>query len=64
MHGKKSNLRLIQRTGKIEEEEMRKVFNLGIGLILIVCKNDADTVSRLLKKNKEKHYIIGETVSK
>lgn len=55
---------IIQRTGKIEEAEMRKVFNLGIGLILIVSKNDTDKITGFLKKKKEKYYIIGETVSK
>lgn len=55
---------IIQRTGKIEEAEMRKVFNLGIGLILIVSKNDAGKITGFLKKKKEKYYIIGETVSK
>ena len=30
---------LIQKTGEIEDEEMRMVFNMGIGLIAIVDKN-------------------------
>jgi phosphoribosylformylglycinamidine cyclo-ligase len=55
---------IIQRTGKIAEKEMRKVFNLGIGLVLIVSKNDADKIAGFLKNKKEKYYIIGETVSK
>ena len=49
----------IQNSGKISELEMRKVFNLGIGLILIVSSNDADDISTFLKKKKEKHFIIG-----
>jgi phosphoribosylformylglycinamidine cyclo-ligase len=55
---------IIQMTGKISEEEMRKVFNLGIGLILIVSKNDADKIAGFLKHKNEKYYIIGETASK
>jgi phosphoribosylformylglycinamidine cyclo-ligase len=51
---------LIQNKGKIIENEMRKVFNLGIGLILIVSAKDADKISSFLKKKKEKHYIIGD----
>ncbi len=35
---------LIQKTGNIEEEEMRKVFNLGIGMILIVSPENYDEV--------------------
>jgi phosphoribosylaminoimidazole (AIR) synthetase len=43
---------------------MRNVFNLGIGLIFIVSKNDADKVSAYLKSKKENHKIIGEITSK
>ncbi len=51
---------LIQSWGKIPENEMRKVFNLGIGLVLIVQKNDVTGIRELLNKRKEKNYIIGE----
>jgi len=50
---------LIQKTGDISDNEMRKVFNMGIGLILIVSKYDALKISLLLKKLGEKHYFIG-----
>ncbi len=50
---------LIQNAGKISDSEMRKVFNMGIGLILIVSKNDVLRISDHLKKIKEKHFIIG-----
>lgn len=52
--------RLIQTTGKINDSEMRKVFNMGIGLILIAAKKDEGKISAHLNKLKEKHYIIGE----
>ncbi len=55
---------LIQQTGKISEAEMRKVFNMGTGLILIVRKKDTDAISQLLRKIKIKHNIIGEITSK
>jgi phosphoribosylformylglycinamidine cyclo-ligase len=51
---------LIQFAGRIDDKEMRHVFNLGIGLIFIVPKHTADKAISLLKKSKEKHYIIGE----
>ncbi len=35
---------LIQKLGKIDEEEMRAVFNLGVGMILIVDEANADIV--------------------
>lgn len=55
---------LIQKQGNISDAEMRKVFNMGIGLIFIVRRKDADAISKLLTKIKEKHYIIGEITTK
>lgn len=55
---------LIQRTGNISESEMRKVFNLGIGLVIIVRKKEADGVCKLLRTLKEKYYLIGEITNK
>jgi phosphoribosylformylglycinamidine cyclo-ligase len=49
----------IRETGKINSEEMRKVFNLGIGLIAIVNKKDVFSMSSYLKRIHEKHFIIG-----
>lgn len=51
---------LIQKTGNISSSEMRKVFNMGIGLIFIVSKKDAVKISEQLKKQKIKNHIIGE----
>ncbi|MFN3305747.1 MAG: phosphoribosylformylglycinamidine cyclo-ligase [Candidatus Kapaibacteriota bacterium] len=53
--------KLIQRLGEISDEEMRNVFNLGIGLVLIVSKEYVDTILLRLK-DREKCYIIGEVV--
>jgi len=55
---------IIQKKGVIDEEEMRNVFNLGIGLIVIVSKKDADSVTRYLKSKKENYKIIGEITGK
>lgn len=51
--------KLIQKVGEIENEEMRSVFNLGIGMILIVSKENVDKVIDELKE-KETYWIIGE----
>lgn len=51
---------LIQRRGKVSEICMRSTFNLGIGLVFIVSKNQADKFKSFLSKNKEESYIIGE----
>lgn len=54
--------KLIQKTGEIDDEEMRHVFNLGIGLIAILDKNDVDKALALLKSAGEYGRIIGEIV--
>jgi len=51
---------LIKETGEIDEEEMRMVFNLGIGLIAIVDKNDVDSIISISEKLGEKGIVIGE----
>ena len=54
---------LIQRAGDIKTEEMYKVFNMGIGLILVASKNNAGKIEKELEKSGEKVYQIGEIVS-
>jgi phosphoribosylformylglycinamidine cyclo-ligase len=51
---------LIQRTGRIAAAEMEQTFNSGLGMILVVGKQDLDGVSLSLKKLREKHFLIGE----
>ena len=50
---------LIQRTGKVPEEDMRKTFNLGIGLIFIISISEVIEFQKFLKRNKEDNFIIG-----
>lgn len=50
---------LIQKKGGVPENDMRKTFNLGIGLIFVVSKNQADNFKSFLSENKEASYIIG-----
>lgn len=49
---------LIQKLGDVPVDDMRKTFNLGIGLIIIVDKNEANKALNLLKN--ENPRIIGE----
>ena len=41
---------------------MRRSFNLGIGMILVVDKNHADKFSEYLKLKNEKFSMLGEIV--
>ena len=50
---------LIQKTGNIEEEEMREVFNLGVGMIIITSKKDVDRILGEILSSGEKAFVIG-----
>jgi phosphoribosylformylglycinamidine cyclo-ligase len=52
--------KLIQSTGEIDDDEMRNVFNLGIGLITIVDKLNVDKVISAANKTGEETIIMGE----
>lgn len=51
--------RIIQKEGNVPENDMRRTFNLGIGMIFIVPENQAESVIRFLKTKKENASIIG-----
>lgn len=52
---------IIQKAGNVPESDMRKTFNLGIGLIYIVSKNVSDDFMKFLKRKNEQPVIIGYT---
>ena len=39
----------IEELGNIEEEEMYRAFNMGIGMVFIVDKKSVDTITKSLK---------------
>lgn len=49
----------LQETGNVEEAEMRRAFNCGIGMVLCVAPEHKDTVLSELSKSGEDAYIIG-----
>ncbi len=51
---------IIRRSGDVPEEDMRRTFNLGVGLVLIVEKNAVESVLASLKSQQENAYIIGK----
>ncbi|HPA59370.1 MAG TPA: phosphoribosylformylglycinamidine cyclo-ligase [Synergistales bacterium] len=53
---------LIRKSG-VDEKEMRRVFNLGIGFVLIVRPRDVQMVSSILGGLGETVYVIGEVSS-
>ncbi|MCM8766435.1 MAG: phosphoribosylformylglycinamidine cyclo-ligase [Candidatus Omnitrophica bacterium] len=54
--------KLIQEKGNIEEKEMYRTFNMGIGMVLVVKKDKGEAVIKELEKSKIKSWIIGEVV--
>jgi phosphoribosylformylglycinamidine cyclo-ligase len=50
----------LQRLGRIEPAEMERVFNLGIGLVMIVSPFYAESILRRLEKERVPAYDIGE----
>jgi len=54
--------KLIQSTGKISDEEMRKAFNLGIGLIAIIDNNDVEEVESIAKELGEALFTLGKII--
>ena len=56
--------KLISKTGDIDKREMVRAFNLGIGLILIVDKNNVSDAEMHLKANNEDYIIMGEVINR
>jgi len=54
---------LIQKLGKVEAEEMYRVFNMGIGFVIVVHGFFANSIVRYLKKARYEASIIGEIVA-
>ena len=54
--------KLIQDSGNVPTNDMKKSFNLGIGMVMIVKKNYLKDAINYLKSKKEKYYIIGKVV--
>jgi phosphoribosylformylglycinamidine cyclo-ligase len=52
--------KLIQDAGNISDEEMREVFNLGIGLVFVVPNSNAESALQLARELNEQAKIIGE----
>ncbi len=54
--------KIIQKAGKITDEEMRKVFNIGIGLVSIINAEDKEKVFESAKSINENPIVIGKVV--
>ncbi len=53
---------VIMETGKIPERDMFNTFNMGVGMTVVVDKNDADKAVEILNAAGETAYVLGELV--
>lgn len=51
---------LIQDLGQVEEAEMHRTFNMGLGMILVVDRDGIGTVARELERAGESYVLVGE----
>jgi phosphoribosylformylglycinamidine cyclo-ligase len=51
--------RYLARLGKIERDELLQIFNMGVGMVLVVPAKNVARVEAELKRRREKFYLIG-----
>ena len=52
--------KLIEEVGGITERDMFNTFNMGVGMSVVVAKEDAERALAILRANGEDAYLIGE----
>ena len=51
--------KFIERQGKVDREEMYRVFNMGIGYVVIIQKKDLVKATNILKAQHQQYSVIG-----
>lgn len=51
---------VLQRLGGIADEEMRRVFNLGVGMVIVVSPEETEEALDCLRKHGENPTVLGE----
>ena len=52
--------RVLMRGGQVGRDEMRRVFNLGIGMIAVVAREDVEAAMRGAERTNVEAWLIGE----
>jgi phosphoribosylformylglycinamidine cyclo-ligase len=55
--------RLIQERCGVDEHEIFRTLNMGIGMVLVVGPKDVEKTIALFAKMRQKAYVIGDLVS-
>ena len=53
---------MIAKWGNIPERDMFNTYNMGVGMSIVVDKNDVDKALEVLKANGEDAYVIGSVI--
>lgn len=53
---------LIQKVGVISDHDMFNTFNMGVGMTVIVSREDAPAALNILRQNGEDAYVIGDII--
>ncbi len=51
--------KFIQNQGKVDRDEMYRVFNMGIGYVVILPKNQLEKATNILKAQHQQYSVIG-----
>lgn len=51
---------LLQKWGQVETHEMYGTFNMGVGMVLVVDKQELTHLEQHLKDKNEKYYVLGD----
>jgi phosphoribosylformylglycinamidine cyclo-ligase len=54
---------LLAEIGPIDEAEMRRTFNIGLGFVMVVSPADADRALALLRSVGEDPRVVGEVIA-
>ena len=54
--------KLIQKQGNITDRDMFNTFNMGVGMSIVVNKEDTDKALKILTEMGEDAYVIGEII--
>ena len=54
---------LLQQKGNVEEVEMYRVFNMGVGIVLVVASDSVATTLESLSESDESAFLLGDIVS-
>lgn len=53
---------VIQKEGNVSEHDMFNTFNMGVGMVIAIDKNQVDTALSVLAQAGEKAFVLGEVV--